>query len=79
MPRRPTDKPNHHKRAPQQGNGETEKASSAGREDVKKGGVSVQIVLAVLMGVTALALALYTPASQWWNSWLHARAVAELN
>ena len=36
-------------------------------------------LLAILMGVTALGLALYAPIAQWWNSYLHAQAVAELN
>lgn len=37
------------------------------------------MVLATFMAIVALGLVLYAPAVQWWNSYLQAKAISELN
>lgn len=66
------------------GSSDTKEASLSpkqgeGASAPKKKSFQPTTLLAVIMGVVALGLALYAPAAQWWNSLLHARAVAELN
>lgn len=57
----------------------SERVLEVDRSSKRKRRVPFSSVVAVFMGIVALGLLLYPSASQWWNSFLHARAIAELN